>query len=309
MAKTSLKLMPGNVRWYDRWSRYLAFLALLATLLTTTIVFFTTGKELGGMGALVTACIGLLGLAISLQIETIFRVAERAETREKYGRMLELIEDHPDLQPFLADALQASVTTLKRSRVEEFRREVFSILMHADVRLQELAQGRLRTADGDNTLVFSRFAMTNGLLCGTTDEGDTAWWRTDAGNQFLGLNKQLIADRDVRIERVWILGVKPDPTTGELIQEHHEAGIHVYVLRADRPGLDRRLLVNLTLMDDVFLQEDLPNKVGQAVEYLYSENIADLERAKSRFAQLKSAASEYKDPESLAALFENSQGS
>jgi hypothetical protein len=308
MAKMGLRLMPGSVRWYDRWSRYLAFLALLATLLTTTIVFFTTGEELGGMGALVTACIGLLGLAISLQIETIFRIAERAETREKYGRMLELIEDHPDLQPFLADALQASVTTLKRSRVEEFRHEVFSILMHADVRLQELAQGRLRTADGDNTLVFSRFAMTNELLCGTTDEGDTVWWGTDAGTQFLELNKSLIADRGVRVERVWILGEKPDPTTGELIQEHHDVGIHVYVLRADRRGLDRKLLVNLTLMDDEFLQEDLPNKIGQAVEYLYSENIADLERAKSRFAQLKSAASEYKGPESLAALFENSQG-
>ena len=294
---------PGTTRWYDQWARYLTLLAFFATLLTTTIVFFTTGQELGGLGVLATTSIGLLGLAISLQLETLFRVSERRQARERYGQMLELTEDFPDLQSILGDTLQAGVTTLKRSPIDEFRREVFNVLVHADIRLQELAQGRLRMPDGDNSLVFSRFAKTQELLCATTDEGDTSWWTSDAGKQFTSLNVQLIDDRNVRVERIWILGASPDSATRELIQQHHDLGISVFVLRADRKGLDRRLLVNMTMTDGRFLQEDVPNKLGQAVEYLYSENVADLERAKSRFARLKSAAIEYTDQTSLENIY------
>lgn len=291
------------MRWYDQWSRYLALLAVLVTLLTTVIVFFTTGEELGGIGVLTTACIGLLGLVVSLQLETLFRVSERAQAREQYGRMLELIEDYPDLLPLATGALEASVTTLKRTHLEKFKEEVFNVLFHANVQLQELAQGRLRTADGDNTLVLDRFELTEKLLLGTTDEGDTSWWLQGSGTQFFALNKKLIDERDVQVERVWVLSRKPDERIRNVIHSHHEIGVRVYVLRADRDNLDRALLVNMTVMDEAFLQEDLPNKMGQAVEYLYSENASDLERARSRFARLKSAANEYTSVESIDALY------
>lgn len=297
--------LPGAKRWYDAWSRYLSLLAFLVTALTTVIVFFTTGEELGGLGALITACIGLLGLAISLQLETLFRVAERAQTRERYGRMLELIEDYPDLLPLTRSALEASVRTLRQSRLEEFKEEVFNVLAHADAGLQELAQGRLRTVDGDNTLVLERFGLTREVLRGTTDDGDTDWWERDSGAQFFELNKGLIA-KGIRVERVWILAKKPSTKLQALIKSHYAAGVHVYLLRADRKNLDRRLLVNLTMMDESFMQEDLPNKMGQAVEYLYSENSADLERARSRFAQLKSVALEYQGEDSMELMFKAS---
>jgi hypothetical protein len=88
-----------------------------------------------------------------------------------------------------------------------------------------------------------------------------------------------------------------------MLKAHHEAKIGVFVVRADRRDLDRRLLMNFTMMDDNFLQMDVPNKEGHAVEYLYSENRVDVERALNAFAQLKSKATKYTGSDSLSQLF------
>lgn len=298
--RADISLRPGLRRWYDPWARYLALVTVLLTLAITVVVFFTAGQNLGGLGDLVTACIGLLGLAISLQIETLFRIAERARTRERYGRLLEGVEDHPDLLSLATDTLEAGTVTLRRAHIPQFKREVFNVLAHAHARLQELAQGRLRADGGDNTLVLERLAHTERLLQGTTDERDMAWWRSDAGVQFLNLNEKLLEDPDVTIERIWIVNSAPSGETLDQLDAHREAGIKVFVVRSDRGDIDRRLLVNLTIMDGEFLHQDLPNKEGQTVEYLYSENASDLERARNIFAQLKSRATEYSGRDSIA---------
>jgi hypothetical protein len=293
----------SQTRWYDGSSRYLALFVAAITLLTTTIVFLTAGQELGGVGELVTAGIGLVGLGVSLQLETLFRIAERAQAREQYARLLETTEDYPALLTIAASALGASVATCKKTKVPQFRTEVVNILNHADVRLQELAQGRLRAADGDNTLTLDRFTATAALLQATTDDLDTSWWLQDSGDRFLKLNAEL-TKRGVRVERVWILNELPSDDTRDVLRKHHAAKVEVFIVRADHKGLDRSLLVNMTMMDGVFLHEDLPNKLGQAVEYLYSENAADLERARRRFAQLKARVKRYEDDKSLDSLFE-----
>jgi hypothetical protein len=293
----------GSERWYDSWSRYLALVTVGITLVSTTIAFFTIGRDLGGVGELVTTCIGLTGLVVALQLEILFRVAERAQTRDDVGRLLEMVEDYPNLLPIVHSAFAASVSTLRRSTVEPFRREVLTTLNHANVRLQELSQGRLRIDDGDNTLTLERAASTQELLQGTTDEGDTSWWLHNSGALFFALNETLIKERNVVIERVWILAKQPDQATTEVIEMHHGIGVKIYLLQAGQKHLDRKLLVNMTMMDRSFLHEDLPNKHGQAVEYLFSENPADLERAQTRFAQLKSHSLEYKDRSSLESLF------
>lgn len=306
MPSAPIRLRQGFPRWYDGWSRYLALFAAIITLVSTTIAFLTTGKDLGGEGELITACIGLLGLVVSLQLETLFRVAERTRTREQYGTLLEMVEDHPELLPLMSGALSASVATLKRTSIAQFKDEVLNILINADVRLQELSQGRLRATAGDSTLTLDRFADTKMLLQATTDDRDTSWWLQDSGTKFLELNATLVEERGVRIERLWILSKPPDVDTREIIKKHHEVGVTVFVLRADNKDLDRRLLVNMTMMDGAFLHEDLPNKQGQAVEYLFSENSADIKRAMSRFAQLKTLACEYKDEQTLDVLFKSS---
>jgi hypothetical protein len=298
-----LKLQRGSSRWYDEWSRYLALLTVGVTLVTTAIVFLTIGQSLGGVGELVTVCVGLIGLVIALQLEILFRVSEKAAIRDELGRLLGMIEDFPHLLSVTSSALASSVATLRRSRIERFRTEVINILNHADVRLQELAQGRLRMADGDNTLTLEKAATTRKILQGTTDEGDTTWWLHNSGARFLDLNAMLIEQHKVEIERVWILSKAPDKETREVLKRHRALGVKIFLLRADRRDLDRRLLVNMTMMDEAFLHEDLPNKLGQAVEYLFSENVADLERATSRFAQLKSHSVAYTDESSLDSLF------
>lgn len=298
-----LRLKRGSSRWYDEWSRYLSLLTVGVTLVTTAVVFLTIGQDLGGVGELITISVGLIGLVIALQLEILFRVSEKSGMRDELGRLLGMIEEFPDLLPVTSRALASSVATLRRSKVEQFRAEVLSILNHADVRLQELAQGRLRMSNGDNTLTLEKAATTREILQGTTDEGDTTWWMHNSGALFLDLNAKLIQQHNIEIERVWILSKRPDPQTREVLKKHRDLGVKIFLIRADRKEFDRRLLVNMTMMDGTFLHEDLPNKQGQAVEYLFSENVADLERAKSRFAQLKSLSVAYTDEESLDSLF------
>lgn len=303
MAKADLGLGKAQARWYDSWSRYLALIAAAVTLVVAIVVFLTIGKELGGVGELVTAAIAVLGLVASLQIETLFRVAERTQAREQYGRLLAMVEDYPRLIRLTTSALEASVATYKRTTVELFKTEVVNTLTDAEVRLHELAQGRLRTTDRDSRPMLDRFADTKASIQAVTDDNDTKWWLQGTGTKFFELNRKLINDRKITVERVWILYAAPDDDTRRIIAEQHTCGVTVFIVRANDCNLDHKLLVNMTMVDDSFLHEDLPNKRGVAVEYLYSENAADLVRAGKTFAQLKTSAKRYDGDQSLDTLF------
>jgi hypothetical protein len=300
--RTENTLKPGTRRWYDRWSRYVAVITLAIVLISTTIVFIRAGDQNAALKDLIVTGIALVGLAISLQFEILFRVAERSQARERYTRLLEGIEDYPDLLDLSFDALDASVRTLDNAKIPQLKREVFNVLHYATSQLQELAQGRLRRPGSDNTLVHDQFQHATTTVRGTTDEGDTIWWGTEDGKRFLETNTELI-ERGVRIERIWILAGPPSQDLIKIFDHHHTLGVEVFVVNADRKDLDRRLLMNFTLKDDDFLQMDVPNKEGQSVEYLYSENPVDIERALNVFAQLKSKAARYADPDSLFGVF------
>lgn len=299
--RVGVSLKPGARRWYDPAARYLGLLSLLVTVVSTVVVFVRAGEDPGAIKDLVSAVLGLTGVAVALQLETLFRIAERSQTRERYGRLLEGVEDYPDLLDTTCEALDASVRTLDRATLPQLKMEVFHVLHHAVAQLQDLAQGRLRRSGSDNTLVLDRFSHTKEVVRGTTDEGDTSWWESADGKQFLALNKELIG-KNVRVERLWILSAAPTKELLDMLDEHHRAGVVVFAVRTDRKDIDRRLLVNFTIMDESFLQLDVPNKEGQAVEYLYSENPVDIERQLNMFAQLKSKASRYTGPGSLKAL-------
>jgi hypothetical protein len=300
--RTHPSLTPGTRRWYDASSRYLALLALVITIVCTAITFFETTSDNAALKDLIVTCIGLIGAVLALQLEMLFRVTERAQARERYTKLLEGIEDYPDLLDLAHDALDASVRTQDKAQTPQMKLEVFNVFHHATSQLQELAQGRLRRAGSDNTLVLDRFAHAGEFVRGTTDEGDTTWWSTDDGKKFLTLNSSLI-DHGVRIERVWILSTQPSAELLDMLEEHYKLKIDVFVVRSDRRDLDRRLLMNFTLLDEGFLQMDVTNKEGQAVEYLYSENKVDIDRALNTFAQLKSKATRYSGPGSVDSVF------
>lgn len=307
MNRDCLYLTPGARRWYDRLARYLALFVVLVTVVSTTVVFLVTGNELGEVKSLVTACLGALGLVLSLQLEILFRMFERSRSREGYSRLLEAIEDYPDVFPLVVSCLDASVTTIEHAGTPQMKREVFRILDHCRVQLLELAQGRLRREGSDNGLVLDLFRNTESILQGTTDEADNEWWRSDHGRRFLKLNVDLIR-RGVQVERIWLLSAPPSQDSIRLFDEHLAAGVAVFVVRIDRTDVDGRLVVNLTMMDESLVQMDVPNKEGRAVEYLYSENPVDIERAKATLAQLKSRANRYVGPESIETMHSEARG-
>ncbi len=303
MAGVDLGFRRSQARWYDGLSRYLALIVAAIALVTTAVVLLTIGKKLGGVGELVTAAIGVLGLVVSLEIEVLFRVAERARARDRYSRLLEMVEDYPKLLTLATSVLEAGVLTCNRTKTDLFRDEVRNTLTRAEIRLQEMAQGRLRTTDGDGRPMMARFGEAERSIQAVTDDNDVQWWLEGSGVQFLELNKKLIDGRKLTIERVWIFYRPLTEDTREALRRQHAAHIKVFMLHASNCDLDRRYLVNMTIMDGAFLHEDLPNKQGNAVEYLYSENAADLVRCGNTFAKLKRSAKRYDGDSSLNEFF------
>jgi hypothetical protein len=237
--RTHPSLTPGTRRWYDGSSRYLALLALVITIVCTAITFFETTSNNDALKDLIVTCIGLIGAVLALQLEMLFRVTERTQARERYTKLLEGVEDYPDLLDLAYEALDASVRTLDKAHTPQLKLEVFNVFHHATSQLQELAQGRLRRAGSDNTLVHDRFEHASQFVRGTTDEGDTIWWSSDDGRNFLLQNSRLI-DKGVRIERVWILSAQPSAELLYMLEEHaarHARGA-VPVLEQLRPLVD-----------------------------------------------------------------------
>jgi hypothetical protein len=304
MPKRRRTSFRGGSRWYDNSSRYLALIAAAIALVSTTVVFLRTGDRASDIKDLVAVCLGVLGLVAALQLEILFRTVERRDAESRHNVLMSALEVHPRLFETIVSATRSAVATLERTEVEEFREEVWRTFGAADLRLQELAQGRHRTLSGDNALL-ERFTQAQESLSGVTDDDDSRWWKQTNGQKFLELNKKLIG-AGVTIERVWLLSRPPDAPTCAVIQEHAAAGIEVFVLDVRHIDLDRRLLVNTTLMDSSFVHEDVTNKQGRPVEYLFSENEVDLQRAIERFTRLKALAIRYSGPDDLRRLFARS---
>jgi hypothetical protein len=287
------------LRRYAGASRYLAPLSVGITVATTLIVFFATTDSLSGVKLLVTICIGLLGAALCLQLEMLVALAERKRSQEGQQSLLESLEEFPELIPLFTRLAQAATTTLRKTKVEEFRPRVATVLGDSYVSLQELAEGRFRM-NGIGTALHARFGKAAECLQGTTDEGDTVWWQRQSGREFFDLNRQLVA-RGIDVDRVWLLSGAPDEATRRLIDDHFRANIGVYLVRTDR--VPAELVVNMTMMDDAFLYEDIPNKLGEAVEVLYTENEVDCLRAAARFSELKAYATIYESSATIDGLF------
>jgi hypothetical protein len=286
------------------WSRYLGFITACVAISASLVALLATGTSPADLKLLIGFSVGLIAIVVPLQIEALVRVAERASTQERYGKLLAMVEDYPDLLPLITRTAEASVETLKKSRVKPFKEQVGVFLTEAQVRIQDLAHGRLYTAGGDKTLLPSVFAETRDVIQGTTDIADTTWWRDTIGREFLELNRQLIGGkREGKVERVWILDQPPPEETRSVIEAHRRANVHVFVVRADR--LDDDLLVNMTMMDRWFLHQDITNRLRRAGEYLFSENKEDLDRAKDRFRRVRAVATRYEGPNSLDILFED----
>lgn len=287
------------LRRYANKSPYLAPVTVGITVATTLVVFFVTSENLGGIKLLITICIALLGAVLCLQLETLFTVAERNRARDQHGKLLELVEEFPELLPSMTRLAEAASTTLRETQIEEFRSHVAGVLADSYVSLDELTHGRLRLS-GWNGLLHNRFATATRCLQGTTDAADTVWWQQESGRAFFDINKQLIA-KGVSVQRFWLLTAAPDTATRQIIEEHAKARVMVYLVRTDR--VEGQHVVNMTMMDEKFLHEDVANKRGDAVEYLYTANEADLRRAVARFAELRAHAVRYDGPASLDVLF------
>jgi hypothetical protein len=299
MPGRSQHLRAPFLRRYVGASRYAAPLSVGITVATTLIVFFVTTDSLSGVKLLVTICIGLLGAALCLQLEMLVALAERKQSQDGQRSLLESLDEFPELIPLFTRLARAATITLRETKVEEFRPRVATVLGDSYVSLQELAEGRVRI-NGIGTALHARFGKATASLQGTTDEGDTVWWQRQSGREFFDLNRQLVA-RGIDVERVWLLSGAPDEATRNLINDHFRENIDVYLVRTDR--VPAELLVNMTMMDEIFLYEDIPNKRGVAVEVLYTENEIDCMRAVARFAELKAYATRYESPATFDGLF------
>jgi hypothetical protein len=95
--------------------------------------------------------------------------------------------------------------------------------------------------------------------------------------------------------------LSPTPETLEAMDDNVGHGVHVLVARSDR--VDPELRVNITMFDNTLVHEDIVNRDGLTVSYMYSENETDLERCASVFSRLCSRATPYSSRASAEGLF------
>jgi hypothetical protein len=285
------------------WSPYVGVIAACVAVGVSLFAFFDEGESPSDLKLLIGLGVTLSAIVLSLQIETLVRFAQRTRTQERYAKLLATVEDYPDLLEVITQIAEASVETLKRSRVEPFKQSVPEFLKDARGQLQDLAQGRRHTAGGDKALLPRVFADTRNLIQGTTDGDDTTWWQQAIGRKFLKLNSNLISGKHKgKVVRVWILKERPLDETREVIEDHWRANVTVLIVHVDE--LDEELLVNMTIMDEWFLHQDVTNRLRRTGEYLFSENREDLDRAQARFRRIVEVATPYEGPKSIDILFD-----
>jgi hypothetical protein len=291
---------PRSRLRFEGLGRYLSAAGAAITVAITLTVALSTGVAPNDLKLALDFCIGLLGVAIVLQLEALVRVSERARKREQYANLLDYIEEYPVLLPILTKLSEATVTTMSQTKVPEFKDNARRLLNATQLSMRELAEGRWLSPPGDNSLMFAHYETVKGSVLAVTDDSDTDWWGSATGKRYLELNKAA-AGREVSVQRVFLLSCPPTPETLKAMDDNVSHDVKVLIARADQ--VDPELRINITMFDDKLVHEDIVNRDGLTVSYMYTENEIDLNRCASLFSRLCSRANPYSGPASANALF------
>lgn len=291
---------PRRRRRFEGLARYLSAAGIAVTVAITLVLALSIGNGHKDLKLELDFSIALIGVAIVLGLESLVRVSERARRREEYANLLDYLEDYPTLLPILTRLSATTAKTMTQTQVPEFKIYARRELIRTQLTMASLAEGRWLAAPGDNSLMFAHYETVEHSVRAVTDDRDTEWWLSVTGTNYLRLNHGA-TKRHVTVERVFLLETSPTDDTLTALDRNRDHGVNLWVARSDR--VDPDLRINITLFDETLMHQDIVNRGGRTVQYMYSENESDLDRAGSLFLRLRSRAVPYLDHSSAEKLF------
>lgn len=266
-------------------SKNVGLVGTAISVIIALVTFLVSADNLVAVKALVGISIGLLGSVLAFQLETLIRIHERNQSREQRERLIEILEAEPELLATLVRTAQDYSRLRKGAPLPAFEKAAERMLEATRLTVAELADGRLRTAAGDNTLMIEQYRTATREILATSDDGDLGWWQSETGRNYLEENRRAV-ERGVLVSRVFLLAVEDDAGLLAVMRANADAGVLVSSARIDR--IPASLRINTTIFDDTLAHEDVTNKAGQTISYLYSSNENDMARLVSSFRRLQS---------------------
>lgn len=253
-------------------------LAVLLALVTSTTV-------------LLGVCIGLVGTVLALVYDLLRRFEHRIEVEDQRSVLMAAVDDTPWLLADLREIATSAKSVLKRDRSAL----LFIDLMRAELGdtrsfLQDLNRGQIRVPAGDATPMANQIDLVqDSVLATTIPECDNSWWLSPAGRDYLDRNRRAILERNVNIERI-VLWEEGSPDLAQIVAEQQEAGVRL--LFVQRSILSDDLKTSMAIYDEVIYHDIVFNADGDDIYYEYYLDASDVQRAVTRFNQLKRVATE-----------------
>lgn len=240
---------------------------------------------------------GLLGVTISLQVESLLRERRLGEAATRQQRLVTRVE----ALAWLPDLLDRSLAALEAVRVEfsgttapDLGRRAFEDCVN---QLENLRRGHFEAPFEDNWLLHSLTgSVRKSLLATSVDDVDLDWWHSADGKAYWRLNEEALR-RGVEVQRIFIYR---DWTDSHAALARRQSVCGVRTLRVDRAHLPPALRVDLIVWDSNCGYEARANSSGEAVASTYTFSVHDLARMCDKYRIIESCAEVWPSRDSAA---------
>lgn len=251
---------------------------VVGTLLSVGLgVFFFFSQSIAA--ALATFA-GLLGIIITLQIQSMTKERQRAEHQTRIGAMISTMESSPGLldvvESMLSSARKVEASYLGTPAMNAYRQT----MEECRTRLTELEGGRFHVPYSDNELALSLCEnLRREFLATSVPANDLAWWLEPEGGQYWRTQLQALA-QGVQIRRVFIhTGWSDD--VDQLAREQQRAGVEVRRIHRERLPVGARGIIGI--WDERCGVEVVYDASGEAALFSYTVAPSDLDRLRRQF--------------------------
>jgi hypothetical protein len=262
------------------------FSAILGTVGSVGLaVFFYLRTDLNS--ALATFA-GLIGVMISLQIESMLQTARHNREAERHKELAGRLEQHPWLPSMLSDSLKALEgihPSIPAHYAEEFATRAFEDCLET---LRDLQRGRLRVASTEDVWLVQRLTeqVKHRLVATTVDTQELDWWSEATGQQYVRTQAKGVR-RGVDVERIFIYREWTDQHELAVSQQH---AVGIQTFRVDRRMLPPRLNLGLVIWDDALALEMEFTSEGEFLAEHITFVDKDISRLSSLYGMIRSIA-------------------
>jgi len=232
---------------------------------------------------------GLVGIVITLQIESALRERRLADELTRQQRLVSRVESIGWLPDLLDEALDA-LDEIERKRPgtvgADLARRAFTAFV---AQTRDLRRGRYSTTLEGVALALVRelTERTQHNIRGTSPvSGNLQWWQTAQGQAYWRGNLEALR-RGVAIHRIFVYQTWNDQLAA-LIEAQRASGVRTLRVAAEK--LPPTLRVNLSIWDDAAGLERRGNSVGDLIDSDYVFAPPDVQTMLERYTTIESYA-------------------